>query len=332
VIEWIEQSLRPEKCTSDRFFYDDMESQSGCCLPMIYREFDTTRRGHWCDRGAMFDFLLSVRGDGKRLLDFGPGDGWPSLIVAPFAGEVVGVEGSRKRRRVCEENAERMGIANASFVYAEPGSPLPFDDGTFDGVMAASSVEQTPDPRATLGELYRVLRPGGRIRIMYEDLDRYRGGREREATVEKTGESESRMVVYIRDPEREIARMFSLSISLPSDRVLNLLEQSGPAIVFDSVRESHLEGISPHVTSARACELIHPSGITLSAWLEDVGFSEVLPTRSGIDVARDLYDSLPEKDRPGGLAGLDRLLSPVLERAVAIAAAPGENPPITAVR
>ena len=84
-----------------------MESQSGQSLPLIYREFDVARRGDWCDRGAMFDFLLGLRGEGKRLLDFGPGDGWPSLVVAPFAGEIVGVEGSRKRRLVCEENARR---------------------------------------------------------------------------------------------------------------------------------------------------------------------------------------------------------------------------------
>ncbi len=61
-----------------------------------------------------------------------------------------------------------MGIANAEFVHTEPGRPLPFDDDVFDGIMGVSSVEQTPDPRATLKELWRVLKPGGGLRIMYE--------------------------------------------------------------------------------------------------------------------------------------------------------------------
>jgi len=57
-----------------------------------------------------------------------------------------------------------------------------------------------------------------------------------------------------------------------------------------------------------------------------------MPTQCGIDAAADLYDSHPEKVRPGDMAGLDRLLRPLVESAVATAAAPGENPPITAVR
>jgi hypothetical protein len=178
----------------------------------------------------MFDFLLSVGGEGKRLLDFGPGDGWPSLIFAPFAREVVGVEGSQNRRRVCEENAARMGIANAEFVYAGPG---------------------------------------GRIRMMYEDLDRYRGGREREIALEKKGERESLMVIYARNAREETARMFSLSISLPHQKLPRLLGQAGQPIRFRALRESHMEAIRPYISGARTCELTHPSGTTYRAMLEE---------------------------------------------------------------
>jgi SAM-dependent methyltransferase len=332
MIEWIERNLRPEKCNSEEFFYDEMESQSNYRLPLIYEEFDIAKRGHWCDRGAILDFLLSVKGEGKGLLDFGPGDGWPSLGVAPFALRVTGVEGSRKRRQVCEDNAVRMGIANTEFVYSEPGSSLPFDDGSFDGVMAASSVEQTPDPKATLKELYRVLKPGGRMRIMYEDLDRYRNGREHEVTIENSGRKESRMFVYDRDAERERARMFGLSISLSSDDLLRLLEKSGPPLAFHDIRENNMDRIVPFITATRTCDLVHPSGNTLAAWLEEAGFSAVMPTQNGIDVAGDLYKRLPNKERPGHLSGLDRLLRPLVKRAVTTAAALGENPAITAVK
>jgi len=93
-----------------------------------------------------------------------------------------------------------------------------------------------------------------------------------------------------------------------------------------------MDVIRRHVTAARVCELRHPSGTTLAAWLAEAGFRRVMPTRCGIDIAGDLYEKLPEKDRPRDLAGLDRLLRPLVESAVETAAAHDENPPITAVK
>jgi len=168
VLTWIESELQPVICNSEEFLYNEMESQSDYTLPILYKPFDPDDPGHWADRGDMFDFLHSSGGPGNTLLDFGPGDGWPSLIVAPLSKEVVGVDGSPKRVEVCTQNAARLGITNARFLLVEPGSPLPFHNDTFDGVMAASSIEQSPDPRLTLSELFRVLRPGGRLRICYE--------------------------------------------------------------------------------------------------------------------------------------------------------------------
>ena len=78
VFEWVERTLNPKVCHSCEFMYDEMASQSGYCLPLIYQPFDANERSHWQDRGALFDYLLSTGGDGRRLLDFGPGDGWQS--------------------------------------------------------------------------------------------------------------------------------------------------------------------------------------------------------------------------------------------------------------
>ncbi len=164
-IAWVEAELQPRDCDSTAFIYDHMESQSARGLPGLYVPFDPANRGHWRDAGSILDFLHAAQAAGGRVLDLGPGDGWPSLPVAPFAAEVVGVDGSAKRVEVCRENARRLGIANATFAHVPPGQPLPFADGTFDAVMAASSLEQTPDPRTVVRELARVLRPGGRLRI-----------------------------------------------------------------------------------------------------------------------------------------------------------------------
>ena len=127
------------------------------------------------------------------MLDFGPGDGWPSLLVAPYVAEVMGVDGSAKRVAVCAANADRMGIRNASFIHNPPHAPLPFPDNYFDGVLAASSIEQTPDPQATLREIYRVLKPGGHLRMLYEGLGRYIS-HEQEVWLGDLGASKKRIV------------------------------------------------------------------------------------------------------------------------------------------
>lgn len=129
-------------------------------MPIIYEPFDIAKKSHWIDRGFLFDFLYSMDGEGKKVLDFGPGDGWASLIVAPYVKEVIGLDSSIKRIEICKENAMKMNITNAKFIDYNVGAKLPFD-----GIMAASSVEQTPDPKKTLEELYRILKPGGNFAI-----------------------------------------------------------------------------------------------------------------------------------------------------------------------
>lgn len=330
VFDWIERELTPTKCNSEAFFYDEMESQSGYCLPIIYQPFDAGQKSHWRDRGSLFDFLCSTAGEGKRLLDFGPGDGWPSLIVAPFAAEVVGVDGSRKRVEVCTANAERLGIANARFVYAEPGNPLPFEDGSFDGVMAASSVEQTPDPKATLCELYRVLRPGGRLRISYEALGRYQGGAEREVKLHERDGDSCWLTLFDRHVEEEYARMVRLALAMDCRKARQLFSGEARHPAFEDVTISVLQRLRPSIVETRTCTLTHPSGRTLAAWMREIGFREVQPTHSGAWFAGQLFDRLPVESRPMNLDGVDAMLHPLVKVVVQMAAPVGVDPMITA--
>src|SRR5690606_3839423 len=108
----------------------------------------------------------------------------------------IGVDSSEKRVETCTENARRMGIQNASFVSYKSGTKLPFEDNSFDGIMAAASIEQTPDPKKTLEELYRVLKPGGRIRISYEALNDYKDGHERDLWIEGLSENSCKLILF----------------------------------------------------------------------------------------------------------------------------------------
>jgi len=330
VLEWVHNAIELRPCTSGELLYEHMASQSGRCLPIIYQPFDVENRGHWADRGSLFDYLHST--GGGRVLDFGPGDGWPSLILAPYVEEVVGVEGSRRRLAVCQENAARLGIENARFVYVEPGAPLPFEEGSFDSVTAASSVEQTPDPFATLCELYRVLRPGGRLRMYYEALSRYVGEAEREAWLLELAGGGCRLVIYDRDNEGERVVHYGLDLSLASSEAGALLLPGGGELSFANLDVGALERVRPYIVEGVTCTLTHPSGRTLVRWLTEIGYQQVLPSYSGAWYARQLYDVLGPARRPRGLQALDAYLSPLIEAFVRFAAPIDTDPMITAVK
>ena len=332
IVHWIEQNLPITSCTSDVFIYDDMESQSLQSLPVIYKPFDVNQVSHWQDRGQILDYLCATTGRGKRLLDFGPGDGWPSLGVAPFAKEVIGVDASMKRVEVCRSNAARLRITNAYFVHIPAGEALPFDDESFDGVVAASSIEQTPDPKATFREIYRVLRPQGRLRIGYEALNRYGGGREREIWLSAIGHRTCRLIIYVREIAGERAEQYGLTFRMSREALAACLAPGRSEPTYADLSIKMLDNLRPQIVDVRKCTLWHPSGKTLTSWLEEVGFSKVFPTHDGGTLARRLYDRVPIDKRPSDVDGLDAVLEPLVGIAVELAAPIGLDPMITAVK
>ena len=328
IFAWIDKNLNPLPSTTEVLIYNDMESQSGCSLPIIYTEFDAGSSIHWGERGAIYDFLFAVRGEDKQLLDFGPGDGWPSLLLAPMAAKVTGLDSSKKRVEVCRENARRLGLSNTAFVSYVAGDALPFTDNTFDGITAASSVEQSPDPRAVLKEFYRVLRPGGRLRLSYEGLARYRGGREQQLELLKGDAGQTKMLLYNRNISREYVDNYALKLSLAPAELVKLVPEEDIRLLNSTL----LGQLQPYITFAGKCRTTHPSCGTWLNWLVEAGFSQAVATHSGKEAAKALYRHHAGTGGPEDLAGVDFLVAPVARAAVELAAPPQTDPPITAVK
>ena len=92
-------------------------------------------------------------GSGKRVLDLGCRSG--ALTRHLLEGnEVVGLDVDR----VALAKAEALGIQP---VQANVEEPLPFEDGSFDAVVAGELLEHLQFPDALVSEIRRVLRPGG---------------------------------------------------------------------------------------------------------------------------------------------------------------------------
>jgi demethylmenaquinone methyltransferase/2-methoxy-6-polyprenyl-1,4-benzoquinol methylase len=101
---------------------------------------------------------------GMRVLDVATGTGMVAFALAARGATVVGLDqseamlgGARVRLQRTPELSERL-----SFVLGE-AETLPFGDGEFDALSFTYLLRYVDDPGATMRELARVVRPGGRI-------------------------------------------------------------------------------------------------------------------------------------------------------------------------
>jgi len=100
---------------------------------------------------------------GKAVLDIATGIGYGAhlLAAAGKARDVTGVDISEEALSTARERYQHPAL---SFRQIVPGR-LPFGDASFDVVVSFETIEHTADPGLFLGELQRVLRPGGPLII-----------------------------------------------------------------------------------------------------------------------------------------------------------------------
>lgn len=114
---------------------------------------------------------------GLQVLDIGGGPGDPALAVAKLVGptgHVTVTDIAQGMVAAAEEYARQEGLTNLSFQTAS-GEDLPFPDGTFDRVTCRHAAMFFADLQRALGEIRRVLRPGGRAAFLvwgpYEQVE-----------------------------------------------------------------------------------------------------------------------------------------------------------------
>lgn len=107
-------------------------------------------------------FFLPFLHPGLRLLDVGCGPGTITLglarAIAP--GELVGLDIDPGSVAVAEAAAREQGVTNVRFEVGR-AEALPFPEASFDAVFEHTLLEHVTDPLSVLGEMRRVLRPGG---------------------------------------------------------------------------------------------------------------------------------------------------------------------------
>jgi ubiquinone/menaquinone biosynthesis C-methylase UbiE len=126
----------------------------------------------------LFRELMDLWGshDGETILDFGcgPGDDVTGFLLHTRARRVLGADISEKALGLTASRLVLHGIDRERYrllKISDARPSLPLDDGGVDYVHCAGVIQHTTAPELVLRELARVLRPGGRGRIMVYNRD-----------------------------------------------------------------------------------------------------------------------------------------------------------------
>jgi ubiquinone/menaquinone biosynthesis C-methylase UbiE len=145
-------------------------------VPMVYERY-------W--RPALGRIAKGITGPGmdeevriaRLLMGLSPGDVVLDVACGPGnfsrefargvggAGLVVGIDASRTMLERGATDLERAGLANLALIRGN-AVELPFRDDSFDALCCFAALHLFPEPLAALGEMTRVLAPGGRIALM----------------------------------------------------------------------------------------------------------------------------------------------------------------------
>jgi glycosyltransferase involved in cell wall biosynthesis/ubiquinone/menaquinone biosynthesis C-methylase UbiE len=127
-----------------------------------YQEIEAHRYGVYGP--WMLEVMEFSEHKGHDLLEIGAGIGTDLSQFARHGANVTDLDLSAGHMAHAKENFALRGL-NARFVHHD-AERLPFDDNSFDVVYSNGVLHHTPNTRQVVGEIKRVLRPGGKAIIM----------------------------------------------------------------------------------------------------------------------------------------------------------------------
>jgi arsenite methyltransferase len=155
---------------------NDWDQDARCCEPnegLGVLLYDLRQRDELPDEAVLASLgcgnpiTLADLHDGETVLDLGSGGGIDVLLSAKRVGptgRAIGLDMTDEMLELARANAEKAGATNVEFLkgYIED---VPLPDASVDVVISNCVINLSADKPKVIREVFRVLRPGGRLGI-----------------------------------------------------------------------------------------------------------------------------------------------------------------------
>jgi ArsR family transcriptional regulator len=121
-------------------------------------EWDRLRRDLYGERFSISAMLALLPAD-YVVADLGCGTGNLTVEIAPHVKQVIGVDGSAAMLKAAKK---RAGLFENIDLRKGDLSAVPIESSTCDAALLVLALTYVPDPATVVGELSRILKPGGR--------------------------------------------------------------------------------------------------------------------------------------------------------------------------
>lgn len=112
-------------------------------------------------------FALGPIKRGEAVLDVGCGAGFDMIVASRFVsatGKVCGIDMTPEMAERARANLQRGGVTSAE-VQVSGAESVPYPGASFDVVISNGVINLSPLKEEVFREIYRVLRPGGRLQF-----------------------------------------------------------------------------------------------------------------------------------------------------------------------